>query len=414
MNRNKLFLSIYAVTTRIIIDIVGKLMLAEVIALVTFPFINKRKLIRKYKGLRIVIVSLLVLLLAQIVSDLFNNSIPTDYLRGWALMLFSIVSTIFLVNYISKNNNGIIYYLFFLFVIRLLFGNSDLSVIYNWAENTNIFKSRFVVFLNPLLLVISYYLFSLNIKRITAILFMLYGFICISLDARSNGLIFIVSSFILYLKIENIRFTYLKIFGLILFIGVVFYLAYIYYVNQVLFHGFGGSNAFTQLSRSKNPYNPFELIYHGRTDFFVLIQAIIDKPILGHGSWAKDPNGIYMALNAKINGMSSYKSIGYIPAHSVLLGSWAYAGIIGFIATLFMFVKLFRYYIIIINSKYRPKIYPILIVSLIDMIWAFLFSPLGLLRTTFPIFAALIIVEYERFNKYNKMVLRKQNYILKK
>jgi len=39
---------------------------------------------------------------------------------------------------------------------------------------------------------------------------------------------------------------------------------------------------------------------------------------------------------------------------------------------------------------------PIILILSIDMLWAFFFSPIGLLRSTFPIFASIIIVEYNK------------------
>ncbi|MCF8274253.1 MAG: hypothetical protein K9I95_10520 [Flavobacteriaceae bacterium] len=395
MNKNKFFLFLYAATTRVFIDLVGRLMLAEIIALVTLPSINIRKLLKKFEGLKTVLVGLAVFLTAQIISDIVNQSDSSDYLRGWAMIVFSMVSTIYLVNHLSKDSYGIVYYLFGLFIVLLIFGEGDLDL-GAMAENTNYFKARFVGFLNPLLILVAYQLYRKNNKRLVSLLFLAFGLICMILDARSNGLIFIISAVLVYIKTTGIRFSRFKIILLGVIISGILYAGFIFYVNQVLHNGIGGSNARTQLNMASNPYNPFELIYYGRSDFFVLVQAVADKPIFGHGSWGKDTQGKYSEILMLISDKINSNDIGYIPAHSVFLGSWAYAGIIGFISILVVFLTLFKYSLKIYKSKIKSHILPIIIILSLDMLWAFLFSPLGTLRTSFPIFAAIIIVEYKR------------------
>jgi O-antigen ligase len=390
MSRNKFFLFLYAATTRVFIDLVGRLMLAEVIAVFTLPFINIKRLLNKYKLLRVVLSGLSVLLLAQIVSDIVNQSDSSDYLKGWAVMVFSMASIIYLVNYLSKNPNGIIYYLFAMFLIHLIFGSGDLDLGI-WEENTNYFKVRFVGFLNPGVMLGGYYLFSKHRIKTTVFLFFVYALVCIVFDARSNGLIFMIASMLLYIKTIKIKFTRGKILKLGI-IGTLFlYFAYFFYVNQVLYHDLGGTNAHRQLNLASNPYNPFELLYIGRSEFPVLFQAAMDKPLFGHGSWGKDPSGKYTSALALIVNKETIDSAGYIRAHSVFLGTWAYAGIVGFMAILIVFYLLFKHFFKLYKSQIVFNFFPIIVVLSVDMLWAYFFSPIGILRTSFPIFAALII-----------------------
>ncbi len=205
-NRSKFFLATYASTTSVLINLVGQLMLAEVLALFTIPFINLKVLLKKHRDLKIILGGLTILLLAQIISDLINNTAPHNYLRGWAVIIFAMISTIFLVNYLAKDPKAIIYYLLSLFVVNLIFGQGKLDI-NMWYENTNYFKIRFVEFLNPAFMLLGYYFYSRKKPKITLLLFFIYGLVCMALDARSNGLIYLVSSILLYIKIKNIRFT---------------------------------------------------------------------------------------------------------------------------------------------------------------------------------------------------------------
>jgi len=171
MKINNFFLSLYAATSRITINVIGNLVFSEILVLISLPFINIKKLLIKHKALKIVIAGFTLLLIIQIISDYVNNSEPNDYLRGWAIMIFSMASTIYLVYNLSKNQNGIIYYLMLLFLVNLIFGQGALDVGL-FEEDTNYFKTRFVIFLNPALLIISYYLFTKNKKYLFGFLFL--------------------------------------------------------------------------------------------------------------------------------------------------------------------------------------------------------------------------------------------------
>jgi hypothetical protein len=71
----------------------------------------------------------------------------------------------------------------------------------------------------------------------------------------------------------------------------------------------------------------------GRPEFLVATQAIIDSPILGRGSYAKDFR--YVDLLAERLSSLRYEigarpqEAGLIPAHLYLLGSWVWAGLFG-------------------------------------------------------------------------------------
>ena len=398
MKKSKLLLVLYAATTGVYVNLVGRLMVAELIAMVTLPFINIGKLLRQYKGLKVVLVSLAALLLVQILSDIVNNSSPYDYLRGWSVIIFSMVSIIFLVNNLSKSSNGIVYYLFIIMLVGLVFGEQalDLGML---EENTNFFKVRFVPFLNPAMLLLGYFLYSKNKTHLASLSFLVFGLICMVMDARSNGLIFIVSGLLLYVKVARIRLSASKFIMMGIFLSGILYTGYIYYVDQVLNYNLGGNNAKIQLNKVSNPYNPFELLYYGRTEAVVLIYAGLDRPIFGYGSWGKDPSGKYALLQAELS-EGRILDREYIHAHSIVFGYFAYAGIMGLLSISFVFFTLFSYALKIYKSDYSTATLPIIVVLSIDMLWSFFFTPIGALRTTFPIFASLIIISYTHYQSY--------------
>jgi hypothetical protein len=378
------------------IGIVGNLMLAEIFALVYLPFVNIKNLIKSYPALKFLLNGLIFLLVSQILSDIYNNSAPIDYLRGWATIVFAIVSTIFLVRQLSNDTKKIIYYLGSIFLVRLFFGDGDLD----WSiqeQNTNYFKTRFVGFLNPFILICSYFLYVKRKVRYLFFLFLSYGVFCIILDARSAGVIFVISSFIVLLKSAGIRLRGLNRVLISAIFVCFIYIMYSFYVNQVLNNNLGGSNSKNQVFKMSNPYNPIELLSQGRGEFFVLWYAAIDKPIFGHGSWAKDKNGKYAKLSAVLKNSKYTGGSNFIRAHSVILGFWTYAGIVGFLAILGVYIRLFFMLIKVYKSEYFVNTLPVLIVLGLSNFWDSLFSPIGHIRVEFPIFAALVVVSFYEY-----------------
>lgn len=402
MLKYKMFAVLYALSTRFYVELVGRLMLAELVALMFLPFFNIPTLIKKNRILRQVLSILLVLLLAQVVSDLVNVSSPADFLRGWAVIVFATLSLLYLVKVFSANINSVVFYLLALFVIRLLFGDGevDFSIV---KDNSNYFKQRFVSFLNPGILVVGYYLFLKRRFRLTSVVLIIFGMICIYFDARSNGLISIVAGVLLYAKCLKVKFTGVRIVWLAIMVTVIAYSSYLLYANLVLYHGIGGGNARSQFARVTNPANPFELLYYGRPEIGVLVEASLDKPIFGHGSWGKDLTGKYTFLQAKISGNRYMLNHGYINAHSIILGYQAYAGIAGMVSVLILFGLLFYCFFRVYQSNYIGACLPVLVFTSVNMLWDLFFSPVGHFRTTFPLFASLTIVMYANVITRNKM-----------
>lgn len=393
MLKRKLLL-LYGLTSGIYINFIGRLVFSEVIALFFFPFTKFSYLFRKFKNYKYIFKLFSLLFFAQIISDVVNNSVPNDYLRGLSVILFSFISVTFLLNQINKNSKLIIPYFIILFFIKLVLGEHELDVSII-QENSNFFKSRFVGFLNLGFMIASFYLFKNKKKQVVPVLFFSYAMLCLILDARSNGLIFLISSVILFFKNYNIKFNKSNSIILLVFSSLILYLGYIYYVDKVMSNEIGGSNSKNQVASMSNPYNPFELLYYGRLETIIAMKAISEKPIFGHGSWAVDKDGKYAKLTSLLSDRHTNLDKAFIPSHSIVLGAWLYAGLLGFIAMFLIFKHLFSLYFKILKKRNNYFILPILTVLTVDFMWASLFSPFGALRTTFPIFAALLIY-YER------------------
>jgi hypothetical protein len=127
----------------------------------------------------------------------------------------------------------------------------------------------------------------------------------------------------------------------------------------------------------------YGLLLGGRTEMLGYLPAIYDSPILGHGSWAKDPK--YFILQHETLAILGYKNAdamsiesiqaGLIPTHSYLFGAWVDAGILGAVVWIWAFGFSAR-----TLFRLKPSItIPSLLVSFcgFQLLWSILFSPFG-------------------------------------
>lgn len=124
----------------------------------------------------------------------------------------------------------------------------------------------------------------------------------------------------------------------------------------------------------------FGVLLGGRSEVLASSQAIIDSPILGHGSWAKDFK--YVDLLAERLSSLGYEvgagpsDVGLIPAHSYLMGSWVWAGFLGGV---FWFAILGIAVWLLANLySFRVELAPLLVFSTTLLLWNIAFSPYGL------------------------------------
>jgi O-antigen ligase len=136
------------------------------------------------------------------------------------------------------------------------------------------------------------------------------------------------------------------------------------------------------------------LLLGGRSEMLASGQAIIDSPLLGHGSWARDP--AYVAIMADRRAELGYKrfqgggrSDDLIPTHSYILGAWVEAGIVG---GLFWLLMLGITFSALFNASGTEPLLPLFAFAGFMLMWDILFSPLGTpTRFIAPYFMAAMI-----------------------
>ncbi len=127
----------------------------------------------------------------------------------------------------------------------------------------------------------------------------------------------------------------------------------------------------------------YGVLLGGRTELLASIPAVYDSPLLGHGSWAK--NRIYYIGELRALSLLGYKGAtdisrdelidGLIPAHSYLLQAWVYAGVVGALFWVWVYVFIAR----ALLHVYPPTVVllPVAAFMAFSLFWDILFSPYG-------------------------------------
>lgn len=411
-NKRKAFF--YSFLSGLKLNLVGVLALGDVIAVFySLRYIKSWKsLFNSFPEIGMVVKALLFFIGIQLVSDCYNHTTMIDTLRGGANILMAVFVIVFLTKMLSES----LYVSAFIFLgfsfSALIFGFNTLE--HHKVSINDLFfvKIRLVPIFNNLILAGLLFFNSKSEKLIQfqkiGLFFVFYGVVSMIMGARCNSIFFFIPGLILICKGYIGYFTKKKMLSIILAVLVVCQLSYMFYVSKVLSRKIKSPQMRGQLIRIENPYNPLDLLLFGRNQIYGSKAAITDKPLLGHGSWARDPGGKYNMIAARLfhwekfvqkdmakNGKDSL----LIPTHSILMGSWVSGGIFAFLSMLFIFVLFLKAYArLFLNHDFQKTIFfPILAVLATELVWNFFFSPLQGLKSFVPLSLVFILVCYRKF-----------------
>jgi hypothetical protein len=157
-------------------------------------------------------------------------------------------------------------------------------------------------------------------------------------------------------------------------------------------HGFFDES--TQAKFETQAGGDLGVLVGGRPETLVAIQAIIDKPIIGHGSFPYEPK--YLQLKQDIQYEHGYSDSdepeedisGVIPTHSHLTMAWVESGILGGACWIYIFVLTLRG--VLHLSSLRPAMAPLYSYFLVGFLWDILYSPFGSVNRIWGAFYILI------------------------
>jgi O-antigen ligase len=169
----------------------------------------------------------------------------------------------------------------------------------------------------------------------------------------------------------------LAITALVLLCGAGIYFGYQFAATS----GLLGEEA--QNKNESQSSGKYGVLLGGRTEMLGYLPAIYDSPILGHGSWAKDPKYFIAEREALAElGYSNAEDmsveeleVGLIPTHSCLFGAWVDAGILGALFWAWMLVIIVKAFLRVYPAS--VSILPIMSLLGFQLLWDILFSPYG-------------------------------------
>jgi O-antigen ligase len=142
----------------------------------------------------------------------------------------------------------------------------------------------------------------------------------------------------------------------------------------------------------------------GRSEYRASLRAVADSPIIGYGSWAERPEYIIYALDPEKDNPDSYSfklalERGYIPSHSILVGSWVDAGILPGLLWLYLWLMVAYY---LLRNRINLSDYgPLAATLAVGLLWSIIFSPFGSSNRTMVAFSLVVVIIHHQISLRN-------------
>ena len=403
------FMAFYGAGWAFAFDVGVRLYGAEICMALSMLLIRWRPVIQNYPMLRRVLAAYALWVVAIALSDVVNGTAFFDSIRNMSTPILGGASLVLVVAVLARAPNALLTFLIFTVIAKGILGEASYGDKFaeetlsldSIQENTNLFKVRIEPFLTPLMLLLGAWFGKKNLS-ISALFFLMAGIGYLVFDVRSSALVFLISSLILFWMHWGIRPRGAVMAGAALFLVLIGYGAYLGYVNYTLTYNPYGHNG-QMLRLMDNPYNPLAALQYGRPEWLVMPSAISERPLFGWGSWAQDPGLRFSYLRAERMGSDIYlPRVGtsgtvYIPAHSLIGTSWVWSGLLGFMAMVWFLRSVWRMSLCLRGSG--SDLLPVVVFLTILLFWHFFFSPPMVVRLSYPVtLAALIVLTRNSFS----------------
>lgn len=375
----------------------GVMSVGWLLALVYTAFLLPGSKLFRSKDFRTVALLYVLMTAMQAVAEFMAGNNFVNGMKGVAVDVISFVSFFFLLNCFCKDLN-LIFWAYLGVILRMLvFGKESESSAEEalMGEDATYLKFYIAPLFARFMLVLSAFFRGVLFSYI----YMFLGIVFVVAGARSGGLMAFLTGFVVWIvKVRKANVTSaLRRYSLP--IVAVLYCFYAVYVSYVI-DGTISSGNNQQLAKSDNPYNPLEIIKYSRTDAWMGLVAWADKPLWGYGSWVEPGTSKYAEMIADIQGDRNIGDtyLKYIPGHSVIFGRGAYNGIfVMFLTAVLVFFFLKRAFKLLdVDSRY---VY-VIVSTFFSMLWTALFSPVGHIRDSMPLFFAVILAIWVKRSEF--------------
>lgn len=382
-------------------DIVGRLFLTEIVLLAILPFLLLLRGSHIFRRLPLTFILLgLLWLMSQVVTDLIRNTPFVDYSRGWAKIGMTLVDFIALYLLIDNNRRRLVLTITGLGVGMFLvyaFNPNPYLLSDPWKFGLGIAVAHFVS------VAVQYRGFR-DVWLLPAALFVSFAVLSFILGTRSlAGIGFMAGIYTAFAQLlARRRMAGVAVSNIkVIFVGLITMGAamvvmqiYVYAAGEGML-GYDAQEKYFQQSEASEG-----LLLGGRTELFASSQAILDSPIIGHGSWAKDNRYVDMILAIRPE-MIGLLDSGLIPTHSFIFGAWVEAGIMGAIFWGWVFILILKVMAKLFLIR-EPISHMFAFIGFL-MIWDILFSPFGAERRFIvPVYIVFAMFLRERIDDHSR------------
>lgn len=386
MNKKTIFPSIpfiIGILCGLKINIIGEVYIGEIIASIYLILRMTKIQITKFEFN--VLLLAFVWALAQTISDVVNETPFATMLKGVGTPIVFVISILALIDYFKNNMTRAP--AFFLgaclgFLIYTIISGNDYFTGNPWKWGIG----HFIVVLFTT--IFSYYLRSQS-KIVLGVFVVAFVSACMLFSSRSMALFLLMASFLCYqysiqkkkslfflMADSKFGFSFLCVF----IIGALFVLNSVFgaiFTSEYFLENLSQEDAYKYQVQASGDYG---VLLGGRSELLISSKAFMDKPLLGHGSWAEDKSGyldeyswLVYNFGYSLNDSDSYTGeSNLIPTHSYIMGALVWSGIFGGLIWLYFFRFLVRSYV-----KFYNNLNLLINYLIILNIWNIFFSPFG-------------------------------------
>lgn len=398
-----LFVLVLGLGTSFTVHFVGELYVAEIQLLVAFTallFLRGRRAFRP--EFKMVYALMAVWLLGQTIADVYNHISAVDRMRGAAAIVFFAIDLAAFSILIGHNEKRKTYYLLGLAAGALL--SIRLQPEHVMASNEQ-FPWKFGYAYGTILAVVlvSSYFYARRRYTVSALLVLGICGVNVFMNYRSPVLQLLLTLAAVYPiiperlgPIQILPRAHVARLLVLAFLALGAAAAANEVVKFVTRTGYIGEEA---QEKNESQEKAGNLLLGGRPEFKIGLRAALDSPLIGHGSWAKDPKYFEMLFDEMVETGAEVEpdrgdilsDIPLIPGHSHIVTAWIWSGIAGLIFWVYMIWFVLRGLVPV--AILRPPLAPMYIYLLIVMSWDIFFSPFAANRRLTESFLLVVIAD---------------------
>lgn len=380
-----LFVGLFAMLQ---IRVVGTFSIAEIIAVLCFPFIIRKNGRITNKYVRILLSLACLAVVGGIISCVCNDTPLPLFIKGFFSQLLFCIDLYFCYYLLKDNYRRVLLFWLGLGVSNIIsfyfFPTSTMSSYENMGFDKNAIISVWhIYFIKDFCIAIIALLYYRGYKVSACMLVVCFAFYALFSGSRNIFLSFFISAVVLCIigKIDeqNRIQKQIKLMKkiMIVFVGILISVVASLYVYEYL----ASNKILGEKSYNKYMVQKFENAEFGilgsRIQFFVGVKAILENPIIGYGYYPVDKTRLFdrFAHEHDLYYIEKPEQGMHFSAHSHVLNSYIYGSILSvlfWLYALFVVILFFKYALVL-----DDKMVGFFVITIFPWLWDYFFSPFG-------------------------------------